>query len=87
MRDTDWLAATVLLALLANAFVMGVLSNPNHRYGARVAWMAPLVWSLLAVQLLAISRDWRDAVARIASAIGATPKLATQTSSSRSKRS
>jgi len=86
MRDTDWLGATVLLALLANAFVMGVLSNPNHRYGARVAWMAPLVWSVLAVQLLAISRDWRDAIARIASAIGAEPKLAQQAVPSRSKR-
>ncbi len=86
MRDTDWLAAAVLFALLANAFVMGVLSNPNHRYGARVAWMAPLVWSVLAVQLLALSRSWRDAVSLVAYAVGVTPKLAPQATSTRGKR-
>ena len=42
------LAATVALALLANAFVCGVLANPHDRYGARLAWMAPLL-VLLAV--------------------------------------
>ncbi|MBX6426590.1 MAG: hypothetical protein IRZ09_11790 [Variibacter sp.] len=36
------LAATVALALLANAFVCGVLSNPHDRYGARMAWLAVL---------------------------------------------
>jgi hypothetical protein len=36
-------AATVALALLANAVVCGVLANPHDRYGARLAWLAPLV--------------------------------------------
>jgi hypothetical protein len=42
------LAATAALALLANALVCGVLANPHDRYGARLAWMAPLL-VLLAV--------------------------------------
>ncbi len=86
MRDTDWLAAAVLLALLANAFVMGVLSNPNHRYGARVAWMAPLVWSVLAMQLLAASAGWRGVVARISSATGLAPNLGKQAATAQDKR-
>lgn len=36
------LASTVAAALLANAFVCGVLSNPHDRYGARVMWIATL---------------------------------------------
>lgn len=76
MRDTDWLAGTIILALLANAFVMGALSNPNHRYGARLAWAAPLVWGILLVQLLVLSRGWRDALARTISGFGVMPKLA-----------
>jgi hypothetical protein len=64
MRDTDKLAAAVILALLANAFVTGVLSNPHDRYGARIGWTAPLVWSLLIVQWLATRRAWREAAMR-----------------------
>jgi hypothetical protein len=37
------LAATVSLAILANAAVCGALSNPNDRYGARMVWLATLV--------------------------------------------
>jgi hypothetical protein len=40
---TGELAATVLLAILGNAFVCGVLSNPHDRYGARVVWLAAFV--------------------------------------------
>ncbi len=36
------LAITVALALLANAFVCGALSNPHDRYGARMVWLAVL---------------------------------------------
>lgn len=86
MRDTDWLAATVILALLANAFVMGALSNPNHRYGARLAWTAPLVWSVLFVQLLVLSRSWRDAAARLLAATGFFPALARRAILAREKR-
>lgn len=34
------LATAVILALLANAFVCGALSNPHDRYGARMVWLA-----------------------------------------------
>jgi hypothetical protein len=37
------LACTVALALMANAFVCGALSNPHDRYGARMTWLAVLV--------------------------------------------
>jgi hypothetical protein len=37
------LACMVALALMANAFVCGALSNPHDRYGARMAWLAVLV--------------------------------------------
>ena len=47
------LSATVALALLANAVVCGVLANPHDRYGARLAWLAPLVVMLAAGRLRA----------------------------------
>ena len=34
-------AATVLLAVLANAFIAGGFSTPHHRYGSRVMLLAP----------------------------------------------
>jgi hypothetical protein len=52
------LACTVALALLANAFVCGALSNPHDRYGARMTWLAVLV------VLLA---PWRVDAKRVAS--------------------
>lgn len=45
------LAATVGLAILANAFVCGALSNPHDRYGARLIWMTPLILMLFAALL------------------------------------
>jgi hypothetical protein len=42
------LACTVALALMANAFVCGALSNPHDRYGSRLAWLAVLVVLLAA---------------------------------------
>lgn len=41
--DVRRLAAVVAIAVLANAMVCGVLSNPHDRYGARLAWLAPLI--------------------------------------------
>jgi hypothetical protein len=41
--DLARLAATVTLALLANAAVLGILSGPHDRYGARMVWLATLV--------------------------------------------
>jgi hypothetical protein len=40
---TAALATTVVVALLANAFVCGALSGPHDRYGARMAWIATLL--------------------------------------------
>jgi hypothetical protein len=34
------LAAACTLALVANAFICGALSNPHDRYGARLVWIA-----------------------------------------------
>jgi hypothetical protein len=51
--DLGLLAATATAALLANAFVCGVLSNPHDRYGARLVWIAPLVVTLLLCRLYA----------------------------------
>jgi len=36
------LCATILLALLGNATICGVLSNPNDRYQGRMVWLASL---------------------------------------------
>ena len=51
--DVGLLATTAVTALLANAFVCGVLSNPHDRYGARIIWIAPLVVTLLLCRLYA----------------------------------
>ena len=48
-------AAAVALALLANAFVCGALSNPHDRYGARMVWLAAF-----AVMLAALTRQRAD---------------------------
>ena len=45
------LATTVGFALLANAVICGVLSNPHDRYGARLIWLAPLTLTLVPVSL------------------------------------
>jgi hypothetical protein len=42
-REIAELAVAVTLALLANAFVCGALSNPHDRYGARMVWLAVFV--------------------------------------------
>ena len=57
--DLGMLARTATAALLANAFVCGVLSNPHDRYGARLIWIAPLVVTLLLCRLYA--RPWSAA--------------------------
>jgi hypothetical protein len=41
--DLGTLATAAALAILANAFVCGALSNPHDRYGARMVWLATLV--------------------------------------------
>lgn len=49
--DIGLLTATVLIALLANAVICGVLSNPHSRYGARLAWTATLAVFLVSMRL------------------------------------
>jgi hypothetical protein len=45
------LAATVAVSILVNAFLCGALSNPHDRYGARLAWLAPLAIMLVPISL------------------------------------
>jgi hypothetical protein len=45
------LAMACLLALLANAFVCGTLSNPHDRYGARLIWLAITAAAIAAIHL------------------------------------
>lgn len=61
--DLRPLAVTAGAALLANAFVCGVLANPHDRYGARLAWIAPLV-VLLAIYRLCERARYRPAAVR-----------------------
>jgi hypothetical protein len=46
------LAATVAVAVLANAAICGVFSNPHDRYGARIVWLASLTLLLALVTAL-----------------------------------
>ena len=54
-RDIGEFAAAVSLAILANAFVCGAMSNPHGRYGARIVWLATFA-ALTALLRLAASR-------------------------------
>jgi hypothetical protein len=60
------LAASVALALLANAFVCGALSNPHDRYGARMVWLATFAVGLTLVRLYELRQ--RTAVSDISPA-------------------
>ena len=55
--DIGELAATVTLALLANAFICGALSNPHDRYGARMVWLASLAVALALARHRRAARD------------------------------
>jgi hypothetical protein len=48
--DIGFLATGAMLAIATNAFIFGVLSGPHHRYGARLAWLAPLIVLLAALR-------------------------------------
>jgi hypothetical protein len=69
-RRRDWtdrlfLPAFLLFALLGNAFICGVLSNPQHRYQSRLMWAVSF-----AVMLLLLgrrSRAWTAAMAALKS--------------------
>jgi hypothetical protein len=54
--DVGRLAATIAVALLANAAVCGVISNPHDRYGSRMVWIAVFATALTAWRLLVLIR-------------------------------
>jgi hypothetical protein len=54
--DLGQLALTLTLALLGNAAVCGVISNPHDRYGARMVWIAVFAVGLTAWRAVALSR-------------------------------
>jgi hypothetical protein len=47
---TTALAATVTIAILANAAICGVLSGPHDRYGSRIVWIATLAVAIALAQ-------------------------------------
>jgi hypothetical protein len=49
--DLGLLAATVAVAILVNAAVCGVLSNPHNRYGARIIWIATFAVALVPLRV------------------------------------
>jgi hypothetical protein len=58
------LAATVMVALLANAFVCGALSGPHDRYGARITWIATFTAAIVLLQALKSYAGERERRAR-----------------------
>ena len=54
--DLGLLAATIAIALLANAVVCGTLSNPHDRYGARLVWIATFTVALVGMRYVVTLR-------------------------------
>jgi hypothetical protein len=54
--DLAALAATIALALLANAAFCGVISNPHDRYGSRMVWIAAFAAALAAWRGFVLAR-------------------------------
>jgi len=54
-REIGEFAAAMSVAVLANAFVCGAMSNPHDRYGARIVWLGSFA-ALTALLRLAESR-------------------------------
>ena len=57
------LSATICVALVANAFICGALSNPHDRYGARLIWLAPLLMILVPLAI-PIFHAWLGEIGR-----------------------
>jgi hypothetical protein len=51
--DLALLAASVSIAVLANAFLCGALSGPHDRYGARLSWVMTFVVAIVAARTFA----------------------------------
>jgi hypothetical protein len=56
-RPIRGLAATVLLALVANALIAGGLSMPHDRYQSRIVWLAVLTFMLVVLHAVASARQ------------------------------
>lgn len=54
--DIGELAVACALALMANAFVCGALSNPHDRYGARMVWLAVFTAAVALVRAVEVLR-------------------------------
>jgi hypothetical protein len=55
--DLGRLAATLMLALLGNAVVCGVISDPHDRYGARIVWIGVFAVALAVARAYALVRE------------------------------
>lgn len=62
--DLGCLAATIALALLANAAFCGVISNPHDRYGSRIVWIAAFATTLAAWRAFVLARERRLMIKR-----------------------
>jgi hypothetical protein len=62
--DLGQLAATLTLALFANAACCGVISNPHDRYGSRMVWIAPFAVALAAWRAIALARERQPVIKR-----------------------
>jgi hypothetical protein len=51
--DLALLAASMSIAILANAFLCGALSGPHDRYGARLSWVMTFVVAIVAARTFA----------------------------------
>lgn len=56
-KNTLVLVIVVFVALIGNALIGGVLSDPHHRYQARIIWLLPFLATLISVQTY-ISKRW-----------------------------
>jgi hypothetical protein len=83
LRGNEWInstplvqfAATIAVALLANAFVCGALSNPHDRYGARIVWIALLFLTIPLARMLP-SRSPAPPKAEAEPIVVASPEIA-----------
>jgi len=55
--DIARLSAMIAIALLANAAVCGVISNPHDRYGSRIVWIAVFAVALAGWRWLSLARE------------------------------
>jgi len=58
--DVGRLSATIAVALLANAAVCGVISNPHDRYGSRIVWIAVFAAALAVWQWITLAARKQD---------------------------